>query len=136
MLDKASLKPFLHAELKSLNLSGCPLIDGDAILEIERQCPQLKRLYLNRCSKLRAFEKSESSFSTTYLNFSGTEMQLRHCKSLDSIYLDAPNLKKLRVEKNPLLRTLILKPLALYKKENFKECAKLDFNRAKSRRSK
>ena len=112
VLDLASLKPFLHADLEILNLNGCPLIKEEAIQEIEKQCPNLKKLYLNRCRQLKTFEKTYYVVSATYLNFPLLEvLQIRRCEALESIQLEAPLLKELNTDKNPRLKTLILKPL-------------------------
>ncbi len=60
VLDLASLEPFLHGGLISLNLSGCHLIKEDAVQAIQKRCPLLKKLFLNRCAQLKVFENKAS----------------------------------------------------------------------------
>ena len=73
--------------------------------------PNLKKLYLNRCRQLKTFEKPYYVVSATYLNFPLLEvLQIRRCEALESIQLEAPQLKELNADKNPRLKTLILKP--------------------------
>ena len=131
VLDLVSLKPFLHADLESLNLSGCSLIKENVIQEIEKQCTGLKKLYLNQCGQLKAFEKQATLFtSASDLNFPELEvLQIRRCKNLESIHLNASNLKELIIDHNPRLKTLILKPDSLYFSGSFKGCISLDLEK-------
>lgn len=146
VLDAVSLKPFLQKKLELINLSGCPLIKEDVIQEIEKECPSLKKLYLNRCSQLQAFEKPSllqqkrlqttdrylRLFSPNYLKFPKLEeLQLSRCKMLSSICLDAPSLKEIKIDKNPLLSCLLFKQIVLYSRSSFKSCPQLNITKAK-----
>ncbi|WP_039358377.1 hypothetical protein [Candidatus Protochlamydia amoebophila] len=132
VLDHITLKPFLHVELDYLNVSGCPFIKEEAILEIEKCSPNLKTLYLNRCAQLRAFEKPRFHFASTYLQFAKLEeLQLKRCVALASIQLDAPLLHTLKADKNPHLKTLFFKTGAPYFKGSFTRCPNLDLKKAK-----
>ncbi|WP_226988515.1 hypothetical protein, partial [Candidatus Protochlamydia sp. R18] len=132
VLDLTTLKPFLHVELDYLNVSGCPLIKVETLQEIEKRSPNLKSLYLNRCSQLHAFEKSNFPFASTYLQFAKLEeLQLRRCKALVSIQLDAPLLHTLKADKNPHLKMLFFKTTAPYVKGSFTRCPALDLKKAK-----
>ncbi|CAF23789.1 hypothetical protein [Candidatus Protochlamydia amoebophila] len=132
VLDHITLKPFLHVELDDLNLSGCPLIKEEIIQEIEKSCPNLKQLYLNRCAQLRAFEKSRFPLTPTYLQFAKLqELQLTRCETLVSIQLDAPLLHTLKADKNPQLKMLFFKAFAPYVRGNFTKCPALDLETIK-----
>ncbi|WP_039360812.1 hypothetical protein [Candidatus Protochlamydia amoebophila] len=132
VLDLTSLKPFLHVELDYLNVSGCPLIKVETLQEIEKSSPNLKALYLNRCSQLHAFEKPNFPFASIYLKFARLEeLQLRRCKALVSIQLDAPVLHTLKADKNRHLKTLFFKTMAPYDKGSFTRCPALDLKKAK-----
>lgn len=134
VLDAAALKPFLHDKLEILNLSGCPLIKEDAILEIEKECPHLKKLYLNHCSQLRAFEKPSLFGLPDYLRFEELEeLQLSHCKKLTSISLFSTVLKGLKMNKNPVLKRAFFKQENLYSIGNFRGCPNLDLYGSKVR---
>uniref|UniRef100_UPI000C7CD142 hypothetical protein n=1 Tax=Candidatus Protochlamydia sp. R18 TaxID=1353977 RepID=UPI000C7CD142 len=127
VLDHTTLKPFLHVELTYLNVSGCPFIKEEAILEIEKCSPNLKTLYLNRCAQLRAFEKSRFPLTPTYLQFAKLEeLQLKRCVALASIQLDAPLLHTLKADKNPHLKTLFFTSIIPYFKGSFIQCPALD----------
>jgi NLR family CARD domain-containing protein 3 len=131
VLNKVNLTPFLHPNLIYLNLSGSS-IKEDAIQEIERLCPKLVQLYLNHCNELSSFEKQASLLTSTYLDFPHLEtLQIRKCSKLVSIYLEAPKLKELKADKNPLLKKLFLKPIALYLKGNCLNCPDLDLDKNK-----
>ncbi|KIC71203.1 hypothetical protein DB44_EG00010 [Candidatus Protochlamydia amoebophila] len=135
VLDHTTLKPFLHKDLTYLNVSGCPLIKEEAILEIEKRCPNLKQLYLNRCAQLRAFEKSRFPLTPTYLQFAKLEeLQLKRCVALASIHLDAPLLHTLKADKNPQLNTLFFTAIAPYVRGSFTRCPALDLETIKKER--
>ncbi|CAF22988.1 hypothetical protein [Candidatus Protochlamydia amoebophila] len=132
VLDLTTLKPFLHVELDYLNVSGCPLIKVETIQEIEKYSPNLKSLYLNRCTQLHALEKPNFRFASTYLQFAKLEeLQIRRCKALVSIQLDAPLLHTLKADKNPHLKMLFFKTTAPYVKGSFTRCPALDLKKAK-----
>lgn len=132
VLETAILKPLLHEGLESLNLSGCPLINEEDIQEIEKQCPQLKKLYLNGCSKLGSFEKITRTFIPDYLSFPKLEeLQLSGCKNLSLVCVDAPVLREIKLDKNPLLKILLFKQIALYSCCSVNSCSQLYFNRTK-----
>ena len=132
VLNAVTLRPFLHKDLECLNLSGCPLIDQEAIELIERQCPNLKRLYLNSCAGIVFFAKTNFLFSETYLHFPKLKvLQVRSCDLLVTIQIDAPLLEMFYADHNPRLTTLMLKPMALYLKGSFKDCARLDLEKIK-----
>ncbi|KIC73819.1 hypothetical protein DB44_AU00010, partial [Candidatus Protochlamydia amoebophila] len=135
VLDHTTLKPFLHIELDYLNISGCPLIKEEAVQEIEKSCPNLKQLYLNRCAQLRAFEKSRFPFASTYLQFAKLQkLQLTRCETLASIHLDAPLLHTLKADKNPQLKILFFKTMAPYFTGIFTSCPALDLETVKKER--
>ncbi|WP_079979327.1 hypothetical protein, partial [Candidatus Protochlamydia sp. R18] len=130
VLDLTTLKPFLHAQLDYLNVSGCPLIKVETIQEIEKCSPNLKSLYLNRCAQLRAFEKT-NFFTPICLQFAKLEeLQIRRCKALVSIQLDAPLLQTLKADKNPHLKMLFFKTMAPYVKGIFTRCPALNLKKA------
>ncbi|WP_075883317.1 putative nucleotidyltransferase substrate binding domain-containing protein [Candidatus Protochlamydia sp. W-9] len=132
VLDLTTLKPFLHVELDYLNVSGCPLIKLETLQEIEKCSPNLKTLYLNRCPQLHALEKSNFPFASIYLQFAKLEeLQIRRCKALVSIQLDAPLLHTLKADKNPHLKMLFFKTTAPYVKGSFTRCPALDLKKAK-----
>ncbi|WP_075883385.1 DUF294 nucleotidyltransferase-like domain-containing protein [Candidatus Protochlamydia sp. W-9] len=127
VLDHMTLKTFLHKDLDYLNVSGCPLIKEEAIQEIEKRCPNLKQLYLNRCAQLHTFEKSSYFFASSYLQFAKLEvLQIMRCEALVSIHLDAPFLHTLKADKNPQLKTLFFTTFAPYFKGSFTQCPNLD----------
>ena len=53
------------------------------------------------------------------------------CETLESIRLDAPLLQEPKADKNPRLKTLILKPISLYVMGSFDACSSLDLEKAK-----
>ncbi|WP_052236381.1 DUF294 nucleotidyltransferase-like domain-containing protein [Candidatus Protochlamydia amoebophila] len=135
VLDHTTLKPFLHVELTYLNVSGCPFIKEEAILEIEKCSPNLKTLYLNCCAQLRAFEKPRFPLTPTYLQFAKLEeLQLKRCVALASIQLDAPLLHILKADKNPQLKTLFFTTFAPYVTGSFTRCPTLDLETIKKER--
>ncbi|PJD96745.1 MAG: hypothetical protein CK425_05220 [Parachlamydia sp.] len=131
VLDLTSLKPFLHEGLEFLNLSGSS-IEQNAIEEIEKNCPNLKYLYLNGCRKLKNFQKTSYYIAGTYLNFPNLKvLQLKRCLRLESIQLQAPVLEELSADRNRALKTVFLLPLKLYLKGNFDECILLNLENIK-----
>ena len=132
VLDSKALKPFLHLGLIYLNLSGCTLINELAIQEIEKRCPHLKKLYLNRCSKLGVFAKTKFLRTIDYLKFAELEeLRLIHCPSLSAIYLDTPRLLTLKADRNRLLDTLVFKDKEMFTKirKSFTGCPQLNLTK-------
>ena len=135
VLDLNALKCFLHAGLKRLNLSYAPLLKQDAVEEIEKRCPNLKRLYLNGCRLLQFFQKTIYLLDLLpwpYLHFPKLEvLQLKSCPLLESFQIEAPCLKELLADHNPRLKTLRLYPFKLYVKGSFTDCGGLDLEKIK-----
>ncbi len=48
--------------------------------------------------------------------------------------MNAPYLKELKANRNPLLKILILSPISLYLNGNFESCSSLDLEKAKKER--
>ena len=121
----------MHAGLKHLNLSYSHVLKNDAVEEIERYCPNLKRLYLNGYRLLQFFHK-RYLISGTYLHFPKLEvLQLKGCPLLESIQVAAPCFKELLADHNPRLKTLLLRPLKMYIKGSFTDCTGLDLEKIK-----
>ena len=61
VLNNKKLSPFLHQELKYLDLRYS-LVKADTVETISSYCPNLQELYLSECDQLQAVEKLQTYF--------------------------------------------------------------------------
>jgi hypothetical protein len=104
-----NLLPFLHPDLKVLDLTASHLGEG-ALLLIEETCPHLEELYLSG-SSFRNFQKYSGFFNTTPKPLSFPYLKILHmsrCKELQTLSIHAPLLETLKLSHNSSLQTLEL----------------------------
>lgn len=108
-LNTENLKPFLHPELKELDICGNEDVTTDTIKLIAKQCSDLEILTIDRCF---AIEKIIGTFPKL------KELRCSKCLALNEINLEAPILNTVVANHNYLLRTVHIQSKNLNKYES------------------
>ena len=103
VLNNKKLSPFLHQELKYLDLRYS-LVKADIVETISSYCPNLQELYLSECDQLQAVENRKLIFSDP-LNFPKLEVfHIARCNNLERLKINAPKLRDLKANNNTKLK--------------------------------
>ena len=116
ILNIKKLRPFLHQELKYLDLRYS-LVKADMVETITSRCPNLQELYLSECNQLK-FVGSRGGSSSRSLSFPELEVfHIARCNNLARLKINAPKLQVLKANNNDKLKELNIFELCLNLKE-------------------
>ena len=101
-----TLAPFLRESLTYLNLSECSSLNASDLQAIAK-CPNLKYLYLSKCTGIKKFADIESKKDTPIKFPMLKKLDLEAC-NLQALQIEAPNLKVIKAAENPSLETVTL----------------------------
>ena len=116
VLNNKKLTPFLHNELKYLDLRYS-LVKADIVEAISSHCPNLQELYLSECDQIQAVESWRLIYSEP-LKFQQLEVfHIARCNNLARLKINAPKLQVLKANNNDKLKELNISELCLNLKE-------------------
>ena len=116
ILNIKKLRPFLHQELKYLDLRYS-LVKADMVETITSRCPSLQELYLSECHQLK-FVGGRGGSSSRSLSFPKLEVfHIARCDNLERLKINAPRLRVLKANNNVKLKDLNIAELCPNLKE-------------------
>ncbi|NGX37770.1 MAG: hypothetical protein K1000chlam2_00932 [Chlamydiae bacterium] len=120
-LKNVDLLPFLSNNLRFLDLRNCPKITGAAIEQIAKRCPNLEELYLSGSGIDAVAGYGIASWQPLNMPKLQT-LHIARCKKLETIKLNAPELRMLKADKCHNLKETDIGVAFLYAEVKLKDC--------------